>query len=312
MTAISDTYAAATTLSRPGAVRARWFRRNFDTEARKGYTLVAPTLLAAIAGLALPTIGLILYSFWTQDYLTIDRTFTLENYRVIASEPIYGDLLLRSILMSAAATITTVLLAYPIAYFIAFHGGRHQALWMFLITVPFWTSYLLRVFAWKVILGFNGVINSGLMYIGLISEPLEFLLYNPTAVIITLAHAWAPFAVLPILVSLQKIDPLLLEAANDLGDGTWQRFRRVTLPLSLPGVLSAALIVFIPTVGDYVTPALVGGTSGYMIANTIQAQFGRANNAPLGAALAIVSMIAVTSISLGIMGMIRLMGGRHR
>ena len=120
-------------------------------------------------------------------------------------------------------------------------GGERKALWLFLITIPFWTSYLLRVFAWKIILGYNGVVNSSLMELGILAQPMEFLLYNVNAVVITLAHAWAPFAILPIFVSLEKIDRSLLEAATDLGDGPIRRFLRVTLPLSLPGVVAAAL-----------------------------------------------------------------------
>ena len=127
------------------------------------------------------------------------------------------------------------------------------------MTLPFWTSYLLRVFSWKIILGFNGVINSGLKSVGLIEQPMEFLLYSPSAVVITLTHAWAAFAVLPLYVSLEKIDRSLLEAATDLGEGPVGRFMRVTLPLSLPGIIAAILIIFIPTVGDYITPALLGG-----------------------------------------------------
>jgi spermidine/putrescine transport system permease protein len=208
--------------------------------------------------------------------------------------PIYLILLFKSIVMSLVATVAVILLGYPMAYFLAFRVTRHKLLWIILITVPFWTSYLLRVFAWKVILGFNGVINSGLIGLGLISEPLEFLLYNPTAVVLTLAHAWAAFAILPIYVSLEKIDRSLLEAATDLGDGPVRRFFRVTLPLSAPGTIAASLLVFIPTVGDYVTPTLVGGTSGIMIGNVIQSLFGKANNAPLGAAVSLVMMLTIT------------------
>jgi spermidine/putrescine transport system permease protein len=184
------------------------------------------------------------------------------------------------------------------AYYVAFHVHRKKLLWIILMTMPFWTSYLLRVFAWKIILGYNGVINGGLKSVGLIEQPLEILLYSPTAVIITLAHAWAAFAVLPIYVSLEKIDRSLLEAAADLGDGPVMRFLRVTLPLSLPGVMAAMLLIFIPTVGDYVTPTLVGGPDGIMIANIIQVQFGRVNNWPMGAALAITMMAIVAVISL--------------
>ena len=206
--------------------------------------------------------------------------------------------MIRSVAISVIVTIVTVLLAYPIAYYIAFFGGKRKAIWLLLITIPFWTSYLIRVFLWKVILGYNGVVNGSLMGMGFIEEPLTFILYNANAVVITLAHAWAPFAILPIFVAISRIDKSLLEAARDLGDGPLRRFLRVTLPLSMPGVVAASLIVFIPTVGDYVTPRLLGGTDGLMIANMIQIQFGKANNAPLGSALAVSAMVIVASISI--------------
>ncbi|MBZ9818817.1 ABC transporter permease [Mesorhizobium sp. CA4] len=265
-----------------------------QSEAVQGFALISPTFIYALILLVLPILVVIAHSFWTQNYLTIDRTFTLENYRVALTEPIYRDLLRRSLYISLTVSLLTVALAYPIAYFISFHGGRHKSLWLFLITIPFWTSYLLRVVSWKVILGYNGVLNSGLMGLGIIDEPSTALLYNSSAVIITLTHAWATFAILPIFVSLEKVDRTLVEAATDLGDGPLRSFLRVTLPLSAPGVISAALIVMIPTVGDYVTPKLVGGKDGVMIANAIQAQFGKASNWPLGAALSVTAMIIVS------------------
>ncbi|RWM94910.1 MAG: ABC transporter permease [Mesorhizobium sp.] len=265
-----------------------------QSEAVQGIALISPTFLYALILLVLPILVVIAHSFWTQDYLTIDHTFTLENYRIALTEPIYRDLLWRSLYISLTVSLLTVLLAYPIAYFISFHGGRQKSLWLFLITIPFWTSYLLRVMSWKVILGYNGVLNSGLMGLGIIDEPSTALLYNSSAVIITLTHAWATFAILPIFVSLEKVDRTLVEAATDLGDGPLRSFLRVTLPLSAPGVISAALIVMIPTVGDYVTPKLVGGKDGVMIANAIQAQFGKASNWPLGAALSVTTMIIVS------------------
>ena len=206
--------------------------------------------------------------------------------------------MIRSLWISGSCAIATVVFSYPMAYYVAFHVHKRKMLWIILMTLPFWTSYLLRVFAWKVVLGYNGAINSGLKALGLIEQPLEFLLYSPTAVVITLAHAWAAFAILPIYVSLEKIDRSLLEAAADLGDGPVVRFLRVTLPLSLPGVIAAMLMIFIPTVGDYVTPALVGGPDGIMMANMIQAHFGKVNNWPMGAALAVSMMITVTMIAL--------------
>jgi spermidine/putrescine transport system permease protein len=264
----------------------------------RGLSLVSPTFLYALLLLLTPILVIIAFSFWTQDYLDIDRTATLANYREAWTDPLYRILMFRSLGVSALVTLITVLLAYPMAYYLSFHLGQRKALWLFLITIPFWTSYLLRVFAWKIILGYNGAINASLMELGLIAQPMEFLLYNVNSVVITLAHAWAPFAILPIFVSLEKIDRSLLEAATDLGDGPIRRFLRITLPLSLPGVVAAALIVFIPTVGDYVTPRLVGGKDGLMIANMIQVQFGKANNWPLGAALAVSTMVVVTAASL--------------
>jgi spermidine/putrescine transport system permease protein len=270
----------------------------------RGLALLAPTLIVMAVMLAAPLLALLVVSFWTQDYFDLKPGFTLTNYGSVLdyiTNPIYLNLLGRSILMAATATLAAVLLAYPMAYFLAFGLKQGKLVWIILITVPFWTSYLLRIFAWKIILGFNGVINSGLKALGLISEPLEFLLYNPTAVTITLAHAWAAYAILPIYVSLDKIDRSLLDAAADLGDSALRRFLRVTLPLSMPGVIAASLLVFIPTVGDYVTPSLVGGSTGIMIGNVIETMFGKGNNAPLGAALSVVMMgIVAVLVSLAL------------
>jgi len=171
------------------------------SDSLRGYALLSPTLLVMLALLGAPLVSLLVVSFWTQTDYSFDRTPTFHNYLAVldyANNPIYLKLLKRSILMSASATAAVILLAYPIAYFLVFRVRQHRMVWMILITVPFWTSYLLRIFAWKIILGYAGVINSSLMHLGLIKEPLEFLLYNPTAVTITLAHAWAAYAILPI------------------------------------------------------------------------------------------------------------------
>ena len=270
-----------------------------STESGRGLLMISPPLIYALALLAVPLGAIGLFSFWTQDFMAVDTTFTLNNYREIAEKPIYWALLKRSIFVAGCVTLVTVILAFPVAYFVSFHvRPDRKSLWLFLITIPFWTSYLIRVFLWKVILGYNGVVNTGLINIGLIEEPLTFILYNVNAVIITLAHAFAPFAILPIFVALEKIDRSLLEAAQDLGESKVMTFFRVTLPLAMPGVVAAVLIVFIPTIGDYVTPELMGGAGGKLIANMIQTQFLALNNAPLGAALAIVAMVSVSAISL--------------
>lgn len=274
-------------------------RKMTTSETGRGLLMISPPFLYALVLLAFPMAAILLFSFWTQDFMTLDTIFTLNNYREIAQQPIYGALLQRSLYVSACVTVVTVFLAFPVAYFVSFHvRPDRKSLWLFLITIPFWTSYLIRVFLWKVILGYNGVINTGLINVGLIDEPLTFILYNVNAVIITLAHAFAPFAILPIFVALEKIDRSLLEAAQDLGESRFATFFRVTLPLAMPGVVAAVLIVFIPTIGDYVTPELMGGAGGKLIANMIQTQFLALNNAPLGAALAIVAMLCVTAISL--------------
>ena len=271
----------------------KWLR----SDAGQGWLTISPPFVYALLLLAGPILVIIANSFWTQDYLTIDRTFTLKNYREALTEPIYRDLLFRSLFVSVAVSIVTVVLAYPVAWFVSFHGGKYKGIWLFIITVPFWSGYLLRILSWKAILGFNGVLNTGLQYLHIISEPLSSLLYNVNAVIITLAHSWAAFAILPLFVSLEKVDRTLLEAAADLGDGPVRRFMRITLPLTMPGIIAALMIVMIPTVGDYVTPKLVGGKDGVMIANAIQAQFGKAANWPLGAALAVSTMIIVGMLS---------------
>jgi spermidine/putrescine transport system permease protein len=263
---------------------------------REGYGLLAPTLAVMGLGLAAPLLLLAITSLKSQTGISFSQGWTLAQYGEVLGRASYRNLFLRSVLISGAVTGATVAMAYPMAYFVAFHA-RHKFLWLVALTIPFWTSYLLRVFAWKIILGFNGVINSGLMRLHLIGQPLEFLLYNPFAVVVTLAHAWAAFAILPIYVSLEKIDRSLLEAASDLGDSALRRFLRVILPLSMPGVIGAAILIFVPTTGDFVTPQLVGGTKGTMIANVIETQFNGVGNWPLGAATSLVSMALVGVIA---------------
>lgn len=269
--------------------------RGLTKDAKQGLTIVSPALIYALLLLAVPLFTIILFSFWTQNFLTIDRTLTLANYREALTDPLYRALMLRSLRISASVTAVTVVLAFPIAYFISFHvRPERKALWLFLITIPFWTSYLIRIFLWRVILAYDGPVNGTLISLGVIDAPLSFILYNANAVIITLAHAFAPFAILPIFVSLEKIDRALLEAARDLGEAKVMTFARVTLPLAMPGVLAAVLIVFIPTVGDYVTPRLVGGSGGTMIANMIYVQIFDLSNRPMGATLAVFAMASVT------------------
>jgi spermidine/putrescine transport system permease protein len=193
--------------------------------------------------------------------------------------------------MAFIVAVVATVIAYPVAYFLAFRAGSRAGLYLILLLVPFWTSYLLRVMAWKLLLGSNGVINSVLTGIGIIDQPLDALLYNRTTVVITLIYVWIPFATLPILAVLGRIDARLHDAAADLYASPFQQFRRVTLPLSLPGIAAAFLMVFIPTVGEYVTPLLVGGNAGIMFGNVIEDYFSKSANWPLGAALSVIMLV---------------------
>lgn len=267
------------------------------SEAAQGYTLIAPPFLYAVLVLAAPLLTILSYSFLTDGYLEIIPTLTLENYRFVLTDPVVRALMWRSIYVSVSVTAVTVLLAFPIAYYVSFVvRPDRKALWLFLITIPFWTSYLIRVFLWSVIMEQNGVINSILLGLGITDQPVT-MLRTVGAIVMTLAHAYAPFAILPIFVALEKIDRSLLEAGRDLGESRLMTFWRVTLPLAMPGVIAAVLIVFIPTVGDYVTPTLIGGGRIPMIANMVQAQMLPLDNKPLGSALAVSAMLVVALIS---------------
>jgi spermidine/putrescine transport system permease protein len=298
---------------RTGAMATRFI----STDGKRSLFLLLPPFFYAILLMAVPIAVVILTSFRAED----GAGFTLSHYGTVFTDPInirgvvrdggwLPGLLPRSLFVAVLVTLTTVLLAFPIAYYISFKvPANRKGLWLFLITIPFWTSYLIRIFLWKVILGFSGPVNW--IYLKIANSPVGWLfgvddagavpldlLYNVQAVVMTLAHAYAPFAILPIFVALEKIDRSLLEAAQDLGENRVTTFLRVTLPLAVPGIVAAVLIVFIPTIGDYVTPELVGGPQGLLIANRIQGLFLQVNNPELGSALSIVTMLAVGLVSL--------------
>ena len=225
-----------------------------------------------------------LFSVWTP---------TLKQYQTIFAVGSYWRLLGISIAMAFGVAMLATALAYPLAYFLVFRAGRAAGLCLMLLLIPFWTSFLLRVMSWKFLLGSEGAINRLLIYSGVIAEPISGLLYSRTAVVIALVYVWVPFAALPINAALQRIQPDLVEVAADLGATPWRRFWTIIFPLSFPGVLAAFFMVFIPTVGEYVTPLLVGGTRGIMYGNIIQDFFTKAADWPRGAALSVV-MLAVT------------------
>jgi spermidine/putrescine transport system permease protein len=218
------------------------------------------------------------------------------QYGKIVDTPSWLRLLGTSAGMALLVAAVATLLAFPIAYFLAFRARDRAPIFLILLLVPAATSFLLRVMAWKLLLGGSGAINSFLIWIGVIREPTGLFLYSQAAVVITLIYVWIPFAALPIYAALQRVDRSHLEAAADLGSGPWSRFWRVTIPLSLPGVLATFFMVFIPTVGEYVTPFLVGGTEGFMYGLLIQDFFSRAGNWPLGSALAVVMLVVTVGL----------------
>jgi len=261
---------------------------------------LTPSLVWYIVFFGIPIGVMFVYSFWTQTYVWLTPTFTLDNYVEFLTAPMYPMLLGKSLLMAVVVTCGSVGLAYPAAYYLALKVKRHKYMLMLILWGPFWTSYLLIVLAWRLILGYGGVLNSLLLYIGLIREPLTALVYSPYAVILTLVHIWAPWLAFPIFVSLEKMDKSLLEAAADLGATPAQTFLRVTLPLSMPGVLVAVLFVFIPVVGEFVTPSLVGGPAGFMFGNIIEVMFHKGYNWPLGAALAFIMLVIVMVVAIAL------------
>lgn len=260
--------------------------------------LVAPPYVWLALFFVLPLVLIVAISFRPEaGPIDFDDPWnpTLLQYQRVLETPAYLRLLGVSILMALGIAAASTLLAYPIAYFLTFRARERAPLYLLLLLVPFAISYLLRVMAWRMMLGQEGAINSFLEAIGLISEPLDLLLYSRAAVMITLTYVWIPFAALPIYAAMQRIDRGHLEAAADLGAGPWSRFARITVPLSLPGALAAFFMVFIPTVGEYVTPSLVGGTEGIMYGNLIQEFFTSAGSWAIGAALAVI-MLVVTLV----------------
>jgi len=216
---------------------------------------------------------------------------SLVQYQRIWETPVYLRLLGISILMALGVAAAATVLAYPIAYFLAFRARERAVFYLVLLLIPFAASYLLKIMAWRLMLGQEGAINSFLQFSGLTSGPLDLLLYSRAAVMIALVYVWVPFAALPIYAAMQRIDRGHQEAAADLGAGPWSRFWRITIPLSLPGALAAFFMVFIPTVGEYVTPSLVGGTEGFMYGNLIQDFFTSAANWAQGSALSALMLV---------------------
>jgi spermidine/putrescine transport system permease protein len=249
--------------------------------------IAIPPLLWVSLFLLLPYALMFAHSFWTVQNGFIVHHWNIDNYYKLATNPLYASVLFRTIRIAASVTLLSLLLGYPLAYFVSFHAGPRKELLYQLVIVPLWVSYLVRGYAWKTILGSEGVLNGFLQYFHITHEPLSFLLYSPFAVILMLTHIYTPFVFLPIYAALEHIPRPLIEASQDLGASQRTTFFRVVLPLSLPGLIAGATFAFVLSMGDFLAPILVGGPSGTMIANIVQSLFGAAYDWPLGAAVSV-------------------------
>ena len=267
-------------------------------------------VLVLTALLFIPYLLLFIQSFWRLKGGAITHELTLENYGRLFGTELYPDTIVFSAGIALQVTLLALLLAYPLAYVLAFKIRRHRRLAYLAVIVPLWVSYLVRAYAWKIILGQEGILNGVLRAAGLIEAPLSVLLYSRWAVVVALTHIYVPFTVMPIFAVLESIPPSLREASHDLYAGPWRTFLRVVLPLSLPGVAAGTTFAFVLSMGDFLAPQLLGGNdSALMVSNLVWSLFGVAYNWPLGAAVSVV-IVLLTLLLLWLMGRVeRMVGG---
>ncbi|MDK4742919.1 ABC transporter permease [Rhizobium sp. CNPSo 3464] len=248
--------------------------------------------------LIIPYAVMIAVSFWTRQFPLFIPDFQWGNFAQLFNDPQYSTVILRTLKIALLVTFGAVLLGYPLAYFLALtvKSQKWRNLLYMSVIVPLWVSYLLRAYTWKIILGTNGALNSLLISLGLIDQPLSLFLYNQTAMVITLVYIFVPFMVMPLFTVLDNIPKALIEASEDLGVGPFMTFWKVIFPLSLGGLTAGATMTFCLSFGDFVAPVLVGGPDGTMVANLLQSQFGAALNWPLGSALATLVLILVLAV----------------
>jgi spermidine/putrescine transport system permease protein len=262
-----------------------------DGEKGRGWNLRLAGLLTPVTiwlGLFFlaPLLLVVIYSFGVSGvYGGITIGFNPANYLKVL-DPLYLEIVGRSFVIAGLTTILCLVLGYPLAYFITFKGGRRKTALILLVMIPFWTSLLVRAYAWVVILSGNGIANKALQFLGITDEPVA-LIFTPQSVLMGMVYSYLPFMVLPLYASLEKFDARLKEAAHDLGATRWQAFWRVTFPMSLPGVIAGSILVFIPSAGEFVIPDLLGGSKVLMTGNLIQQQFLNARDWAFGSALAV-------------------------
>jgi len=260
------------------------------------FLVTVPPLAWVTIFLLAPYAFLFCFSLWSVQSQTIVHQWTLKNYAELIHNPVYAQVLLRSMRIAGTVTAISLALGFPLAYFLSFHASHRKELLYQLVIIPLWVSYLVRAYAWKTILGSDGVLNTMLMYTGAVKHPVEYLLYSPFAVVLTLTHIYTPFAFLPIYASLEHIPRNLIEASQDLGASRLRTFWTVIFPLALPGAVAGATFAFVLSLGDFLAPLLIGGPSGIMISNIVVSLFGAAYDWPLGAAISLSMLLLVVLI----------------
>jgi ABC-type spermidine/putrescine transport system permease subunit I len=279
------------TAEAPSTVDRARVRREVAREAGIKALLLSPAFAWILLLVLAPNIFLLLYSFWENDFGTVVQTFSLENYREGINSEVVQTLFKRTFLIAFLAAGIATVIAYPAAYIVVRKLGRFKLAAALLILVPLWVSFLLRVFAWRIILGERGILNGFLTSTGLLGEPSDAFLYSKTTVVLTLTYIVIPYVFLASYTVLERIPDSVYEASADCGASAWRTFWRVVWPLSRPGVAIGFAIGFVLAFGDYVTPQMVGGVEGTMLGSIIIQQFGTANNWPYGAALSVSIML---------------------
>jgi putative spermidine/putrescine transport system permease protein len=284
----------AATLSRTTIIRRSFARRVRRRRWLVGAFVLTPPLLWMVALYLAPLVYLLLNSFWQFNTVTyqISQVWSLDNYHRIFSDPLWLNVLRRTVIMAALVTLTAIALGLPLAYFLVRYTTRWRNVLYLAVLIPLWSSYLVRVFAWKTILGDQGVLNSFLMSVHIVSQPVDALLYSNNAIFITFVYVWLPYMVLPIYAAIERVPPSLIEASGDLGARGWQTMLHVVWPLAFPGVLAGSIFVFSLTMGDFITPLLMGNGDQY-IGNVIADQFGVTSDYPFGAALSVLPLIVL-------------------
>lgn len=268
---------------------------------------VRKSIVTSVLAFAMPVVFILLplllflsYSFFSVNQGQIDYTLTLANYWRFLTGPVFLSVFWTTCLLCLVVATICVLLAYPVAYFLTTLSGRWRYTLLMLLLVPLLMSYVIKIYAIRSILGLNGFLNKALVGLGILDQPSSMFVFNMNAILLTLTLLLIPFAILPIFLTLERIPQILLRASDDLGANSFQTFLRITLPLSLPGVASAASFVFVLAIGDFLTPQMVGGTNGFTFGRVLYSQFGTAYNWPFGAALSVaLAAVVIVAILLG-------------